>query len=120
MDIFTITNFSAENFIGEIWLNAHPPKKAVVSSHVTPTNQDVSPSPIPKAVMKYAGYSTDPMVKGVNIFDRIVAKNSTLVSDSHNGSIIIGAGDSFSILLTSPGFQYVTGTIVFTWWEEKV
>lgn len=69
--------------------------------------------------MKYAGYSTDPMVKGVNIFDRIVSQNSTLVSDSHNGSIIIGPGDSFSILLRSPGFQYIAGAIVLTWWEEK-
>lgn len=67
--------------------------------------------------MKYAGYSTEPMTKGVNIFDRIVPQNSTLVSDSHNGSIIIGPGGSFSILLRASGFQYSTGTIVLTWWE---
>lgn len=118
IDIFTITNFSAQNFIGEIWLNAYPPEKAVVSSNVTPTNQAISPPPIPKAVMKYTGYSTEPTTKGVNIFDRIVGQNSTLVSDSHNGSIIIGQGGSFSIRLRAPGFQYVTGTIVLTWWEE--
>lgn len=120
IDIFTITNFSTQNFIGEIWLNANPPKNTVVSSDVTLTNQAISPPPISKAIMKYAGYSTEPMTKGVNIFDRIVAQNSTLVSDSHNGSIIIGPGDSFSILLRSPGFQYITGTIVLTWWEEKI
>jgi hypothetical protein len=119
IDIFTITNFSTQNFISEIWLNANPPKRAVVSFDVTPTNQAVSPPPIPKAEMKYAGYSTEPMTKGVNIFDRIVTQNSTLVSDSHDGSIIIGPGGSFSILLRSPGFQYITGTLVFTWWEEK-
>lgn len=118
IDIFTITNFSAQNFLGEIWLNALPPKKSVISSNVTPTNQAASPSPIPKAVMVYAGHSTEHMAKGVNIFDRIVAQNSTLVSDSHNGSIIIGPGGSFSILLRSPGFQNITGTIVLTWWEE--
>lgn len=119
IDIFTITNFSAQNFISEIWLNADPPKNAEASFNVTPTNQAVSPSPIPKSVMKYAGYSTEPMTKGVNIFDRIVNQNSTLVSDSHNGSIIIGPGGSFSIVLRSPGYQYITGTIVLTWWEEK-
>lgn len=118
IDIFTITNFSSQNFISEIWLNAHPPRKAVNSFNVTPTNQAVSPPPIPKAVMKYAGYSSEPTAKGVNIFDRIVNQNSTLVSDSHNGSIIIGPGCSFSILLRPPGYQYITGTIVFTWWEE--
>jgi hypothetical protein len=118
IDIFTITNFSNQNFISEIWLNAVPPRNAAVSSHVIPTNQVISPSPLPKAVMKYAGYSAEPMAKGVNIFDRIVNQNSTLVSDSHNGSIIIGPGDSFSILLRPPGYQYISGTIVLTWWEE--
>jgi len=118
IDIFTITNFSNQNFISEIWLNADPPRSAAVTSHVTPTNQAITPSPQPKAVMKYAGYSAEPMTKGVNIFDRIVNQNSTLVSDSHNGSIIIGPGGSFSILLRSPGYQYITGTIVLTWWEE--
>jgi hypothetical protein len=118
IDIFTITNFSSQNFISEIWLNAGPPRKAAVSYNVTPTNQALSPSPQPKAVMKYAGYFAEPMSKGVNIFDRIVPQNSTLVSDSHNGSIIIGPGGSFSILLRRPGYQYITGTIVMTWWEE--
>jgi hypothetical protein len=118
IDIFTITNFSTQNLISEIWLNADPPRKAAVSYNVTPTNQAISPSPLPKAVMKYAGYSAEPMTKGVNIFDRIVTQNSTLVSDSHNGSIIIGPGGSFSILLRPPGYQYITGTIVMTWWEE--
>ncbi|MGA9225087.1 MAG: DUF6143 family protein [Mesobacillus sp.] len=119
IDIFTITNYSTQNFISEIWLNADPPKKTAVSFDVTPTNQAVSPPPKPKAVMKYASFSTEPMTKGVNIFDRIVTQNSTLVSDSHNGSIIIGPGGSFSIILRPNGYQYLTGTIVLTWWEEK-
>lgn len=119
IDIFTITNFSAQNLLGQIWLNADPPAQAVVSSDVTPTNQSVSSASVPKAIMKYAGYSIEPMTKGVNIFDRIVAQNSTLVSDSHNGSIIIAPGGSFSIILIPLGFQYITGTIVLTWWEEE-
>lgn len=120
IDIFTITNYSSQNFISEIWLNAGPPNNAAVSFDVTPTNQAVSPPPKPKAIMKFAGFSTEPMRKGVNIFDRIVTQNSTLVSDSHNGSIIIGPGGSFSILLRPNGYQFITGTIVLTWWEEKM
>jgi hypothetical protein len=118
IDIFTITNYSNQNFVGEIWLNAIPPRNAAVSFDVTPTNQALSPSPKPKAVMKYAGSSSERMARGVNIFDRTVPQNSTLVSDSHNGSIIIGPGGSFSILLRPHGYQYFTGTIVLTWWEE--
>lgn len=119
-DIFTITNFSPQSFIGEIWLNSKPPKKVNTSSTVTPSNQTIYPSPKPKAIMEYADYMTEPMTKGVNIFGRIVAPNSTLVSDSHKGSIIIAPGGSFSILLKSLGSQNIKGTIVLTWWEEKI
>lgn len=120
IDIFTITNFSTQSFVGEIWLNANTPVNAVVSPNITPSNQGISPPPMPKAVMKYADYLTEPMNSGVNIFGRIVAPNSTLVSDSHNGSIIIGPGGSFSILLRPQASQYITGTIVLTWWEEAI
>lgn len=119
-DIFTITNFSTENLIGEIWLNAMPPKNSIISSTVTPSNQTILPPPSPKAVMEYANYTTEPLTSGVNIFGRIVTPNSTLVSDSHKGSIIIGPGGSFSILLKSFGPLNIMGTIVLTWWEEKV
>lgn len=119
-DIFTITNFSSQNFNGEIWLNARPPRKTKPSSTVTPSNQAISPPPKPKAIMVYSDGIAEPLTKGVNIFGRIVTSNSTLVSDSHKGSIIIAPGGSFSILLKSPGPQKVKGTIVLTWWEEKI
>ena len=70
--------------------------------------------------MEYADYMIEPLTNGVNIFGRIVAPNSTLVSDSHKGSIIIGPGGSFSIFLKSSGPQITKGTIVLTWWEEKI
>jgi hypothetical protein len=119
-DIFTITNFSTQNLIGEIWLNAKPPKKSIISPTVTSSNQTILPPPRPKAVMEYADYTTESLTNGVNIFGRIVAPNSTLVSDSHKGSMIIGPGGSFSILLKSFGPQTIMGTIVLTWWEEKI
>ena len=120
IDIFTITNFSTQSFIGEIWLNADAPINAVASATITPSNQAISPPPIPTAIMKYASYLTEPMTRGVNIFGRIVTPNSTLVSDSHNGSIIIGPGGSFSILLKPLASKYTSGTIVLTWWEEAI
>jgi len=119
-DIFTITNFSNQNFVGEIWLNAKPPMKPMTSATVTPSNQAIMPPPRPKAVMLYVDNKTEFLSSGVNIFGRIVAPNSTLVSDSHKGSIIIGQGGSFSILIKSPGPQAITGTIVLTWWEEDI
>lgn len=119
-DIFTITNFSESGYTSEIWLNANPPEDALISSTVVVSNQGITPPPQPKAVVKYIDSLSEPLTKGVNIFDRIVTANSTLVSDSHKGSIILGPGDSFSILLVSPGYQMIKGTIVLTWWEEKI
>lgn len=119
-DIFTITNFLAQSFIGEIWLNARPPRNAKPSGAVTPSNQAIFPSPKPKATMLNADNLGEPLLKGVNIFGRIVPPNSTLVSDSHKGSIIIPPGGTFSILLQSQSLQNVQGNIVLTWWEEKI
>jgi hypothetical protein len=118
-DIFTITNFSAQTVYGEIWLGAAPPRRAKPSSTVTPSNQAFFPPPKPKAVMLDADNLAEPLSKGVNIFGRIVPPNSTLVSDSHKGSMIIPPGSTFSILLQTQDRQYVQGTIVLTWWEEK-
>jgi hypothetical protein len=117
-DIFTITNFSEQTYTAEIWLNTKLPDNAIISSAVTPSNQSIIPPPQPKAFVQYADYLTDTVPYGTNIFDRIVTPNSTLVSDSHKGSIILGPGNSFSIRLKSPGVQMISGTIVLTWWEE--
>ncbi len=119
-DIFTITNFSNQSFTGKIWLNAKPPQNARPSSTVTPSNQSILPPPKPKAIMLNAENVCKPLIDGVNIFGRIVPQNSTLVSDSHKGSIIIPPGSTFSILLQSQSLQNVQGTIVLTWWEEKI
>ncbi len=119
-DIFTITNFSETSYTAEIWLNAPAPRDSLVSTTVTPSNQSIKPPPKPIVFMKYSDRIQKPLSEGVNIFDRIVAPNSTLVSDSHQGSIIIGPGGTFSILLKSPGDEKITGTIVLTWWEEKI
>jgi len=118
-DIFTITNFGAQYFTAEIWLNAQPPFGVAKFSPITPSNQSISPPPRPKALMEQANFWGEDLIQGINIFDRIVTPNSTLVSDSHQGSIIIGPGGTFSILLKTPGQEMVTATIVLTWWEEK-
>lgn len=119
-DIFTITNFSNQSFISEIWLNPRSPRNARPSSTVTPSNQSIFPPPKPKAIMLSADNVGEPLLNGVSIFGRIVPPNSTLVSDSHKGSIIIPPGGTFSILLQSKDPQNVQGTIVLTWWEEKI
>ena len=118
-DIFTITNYGTQSFNAEIWLNAEPVYGDIRFSTITASNQAINPPPRPIAMMQQAEYLGRELSEGVNIFDRIVSPNSTLVSDSHQGSIILGPGGSFSILLKSLGRDIVTSTVVLTWWEEK-
>ncbi len=119
-DIFTITNYGEDYFDAEIWLNAEAPFYDSKLSTITSSNQAVTPLPKPNAYMLQTEYMKENLKKGIDIFGRIVTPNSTLVSDSHQGSIIIGPGGSFSILLRSRGWEIVTSTIVLTWWEERI
>ncbi|NLO09010.1 MAG: hypothetical protein GX129_03970 [Clostridiales bacterium] len=119
-DIFTITNYGEDYFDAEIWLNAEPPSYNTKTSTITLSNQAATPPVKPNAYMLQSEYMKGGLNKGIDIFGRIVTPNSTLVSDSHQGSIIIGPGGSFSILLRSNGWKIVTSTIVLTWWEESI
>lgn len=118
-DIFTITNYGEDYFDAEIWLNAETPSGDTKLSTITSSNQSITLPQKPKAYMLQSEYMKGDIKNGVDIFGRIVTPNSTLVSDSHQGSIIIGPGGSFSILLRARGRDIVASTIVLTWWEER-
>ncbi len=119
-DIFTITNFQDQSFDAEIMLNASPPFYSVECKRIIPSNQSITPPPKSKASLWQAEYLSEDVQNGVDIFGRIVTPNSTLVSDSHQGSIIIGPGRTFSIVLRSSDREILTATIVLTWWEERI
>lgn len=119
-DIFTITNFMDQSFDAEILLNAVTPYNAEECTSIIPSNQSIAPPPKPKATLWQAEYFSEDLQNGMDIFGRIVSPNSTLVSDSHQGSIIIGPGGTFSISLRSYDREIMTATIVLTWWEERI
>lgn len=119
-DIFTITNFGNQSFEADIWLNAVPPYHAMKGTSIVPSNQSISPPPKPKAELLQGEYLNEAIPCGVDIFGRIVSPNSTLVSDSHQGSIIIGPGGTFSISLKTSVQETITATIVLTWWEARI
>lgn len=118
-DIFTISNFSRQSFTAEIWLNSKLPGRRMTTPYVTPSNLTITPPPKPKVKLLFASQVPGKPIGGVNVFDRIVAPNSTLVSDSSKGGIILGAGDTFAVFLRSPGIQKIPARVVFSWWEEK-
>lgn len=119
-DIFTITNYGDSFFDAEIWLNAEIPSGDTKYATITSSNQSVIPPHKPYAYMLQSEYWRGELRKGVDIFGRIVPPNSTLVSDSHQGSMIIGPGGTFSVLLRARSREIVTSTIVLTWWEERI
>ena len=119
-DIFTITNFSGQPFTAEIWINPCLPGKGTISSYTHPSNLTITPPPKPKVMLVYASQVLGAPTAGANVFDRIVPPNSTLISDSSKGGIIIPPGGSFVIFLMSPGPPNIKGRIVLTWWEEKI
>jgi hypothetical protein len=118
-DIFTISNFSGQSFTAEIWLNPKLPGQGMTTPYVTPSNLTITPPPKPRVKLLFASQVSGKPNGGVNAFDRIISPNSTLVSDSSKGGIILGAGDSFAIFLRSPGTHKIPARVVFAWWEEK-
>ncbi len=119
-DIFTITNFSAQSFVGEIWLNARPPRNAKPSSTVTPSNQAIFPPPKPKAIMLDASNVTKKTpTDGIYTFTRRVEPNQTLTKHDFQGMYIIPPGSSFALFFLSPGKELVQSRLAFGWWEES-
>jgi len=119
-DIFTINNFSGQSFTSEIWLNPKLPGRGTMSPYITPSNLTISPPPKPRVKLLFNSQVQGIPTGGVNVFVRIASPNSTLISDSSKGGIILGPGDSFAIFLRSPGLQKIPVRVAFAWWEEKM
>lgn len=121
IEAFTISNFTATPFVGQIWYNTTLPSGAHVSNKVSPDNTALRPLPEPKAKLEYASDVEEKPRGGVNPFLRIAEPYSTLAAEQ-NGSIIIPPGGNFVIILKSieHGSRQLTAKIVFSWWEEKI
>ncbi|SDN95618.1 hypothetical protein SAMN04487897_106118 [Paenibacillus sp. yr247] len=119
LDIFAITNFSSQFFNMEIWVNPKLTGKGNTSSLVHPANLTLNPPTQPKVKLQYASQINEIPIGGVNVSNRIVPPNSTFMSDSNKGGIVIPPGGSFAIFLKSPGPFIYESRIVFRWWEEK-
>jgi len=55
---------------------------------------------------------------GVNILDRIVPPNTTLVSEE-DGKIIIPPGGNVLMFLKSSAGKTIEGIVAFGWWEKE-
>ena len=118
VNAFTITNHSNQPFEAEIWFNAIPPGKTMISNNVTPANTALTPLPKPEVKIAYAEFVEGLPKRGVMAFRRIVPPHSTLVSDE-DGKFIFPPDGSFIIFLVSPNSEIIESEVAFGWFEKK-
>ncbi|MFF5993632.1 DUF6143 family protein [Lysinibacillus sp. KU-BSD001] len=118
VNAFTVTNYSNQPFVAEIWFNPITPGKSMISNKVASANTALTPLPKPEVKITFAELVQGVPKKGVNVFKRIVAPKSTLVSDE-DGKFIFSSGGSFVIFLVSPDDETVEAEVAFGWFEKN-
>lgn len=118
VNVITFSNFSSDPITAAIWLNSTPPGKAATSTLVSASNIAIKPNSTPKALIQYVKSTDDNPKGGVNVFDRIVSGNSTLVSEE-DGKFIIPPGGNFLVFLTSDSYDKAYARIALGWWEQR-
>ncbi|MBE6064506.1 DUF6143 family protein [Clostridium cochlearium] len=119
VNVFTISNFSSSTIKAEIWLNTRPPGNPAISSFVSPANTALCPPPKPKVLLEYIQSTDGIPCGGVNIYDRIVPPNTTIVSEE-DGKFIIPPGGNFLLFLRSANNELINNNVAFGWWEKQI
>lgn len=117
VNVLTVSNFSSSIITAEIWLNTNPPGNPAISSLVSPANTALSPKPSPEVLLQYVQSTSGIPSGGVNIYDRIVPPNTTIVSEEDGKLIIPSAGD-FLLFLKSSSSEIINASIAYGWWEK--
>ncbi len=118
-NVLTISNFSDQYLTAEIWLNAKLPEKGSVSQKVSPSNTALVPLPKNKVDIRYVQSTTEMPQGGVNVFQRIVPPNSTLVSEE-DGKFIEPPCGNYVIVIKSSSQQLSKVVVALGWWEEDI
>ena len=129
VNVITVTNLSKVPFVYHLWFNPKLPVKpncsgddcinAIVSNKVSSTNYALHPIPKPKIELQFVQNFNGLLSGGVNVFNRIVPPETTIVEDE-DGKFIFAPGKAFVILLESAGSQLLEAKIAFGWWEKKL
>ena len=117
-NVFTISNFSSNIIIAELWVNTNPPGKPCISTLISPTDTALCPQPEHRVLLQYVKSTGEEPRCGVNILDRIVPPNTTLVSEE-DGKIIIPPDGNVLLFLKSSQPQTTKAIVAFGWWEER-
>ncbi|MBU3137606.1 hypothetical protein KPL39_15175 [Clostridium gasigenes] len=118
VNVFTISNFSDDYLTAEIWLNTNLPEKGCISNNVFPTNTALKPLPKNKVDIRFIESTNKVPEKGVNVYQRIVPPNTTLVSEE-DGKFIESPGGNYVIVIKSSSSKLDKVIVAFGWWEKS-
>jgi len=120
-NVYTISNFSDEPFLAQLWFNTKPPGTGTLSTKISPTDTALVPPPMPKIQLKFNQNVSGNPVGGINVFDRIVPPGATLVSEE-DGKLIFPSGGNLVLFLTAPGSVAISfkAIVAFGWWHDKI
>jgi hypothetical protein len=119
VNVFTISNFSDDYLTVEIWLNTNLPEKGNVSHKVSPTNTALTPLSKNKVDIRFVKSATELPKKGVNVYQRIVPPNTTLVSEE-DGKFIEPPNGNYVLVLKSSSSTLDKAVVAFGWFEKPI
>ena len=117
VNVFTISNFSDDYLTAEIWLNTSLPEKGSVSHKISPTNTALKSLPKNKVNIRFVESTTLVPQNGVNVYERIVPPNTTLVSEE-DGKFIESPGGNYVVVIKSSSAKPHKVIVAFGWWEK--
>ena len=119
VNVFTISNFSDDYLTAEIWLNTCFPEKGCKSHKISPTNTALKPLPKNKVEIRFIESTTMVPENGVNVYERIVPPNTTLVGEEDGKFIESPCGD-YVLVIKSSSSKLGKVIVAFGWWEEPI
>jgi hypothetical protein len=116
-NVFTISNFSDNYLTAQIWLNTNTPGEGVISNKVSPSNTALKLLPKNKVQIRYVQSTNEIPQGGVNIYERIVPPNTTLVGEE-DGKFIEPPCGNYIVFLKSLSSNLDKVILAFGWWEH--
>ena len=116
-NVFTVSNFSDEPVVAEIWLNTNVPSNSLISDKVSPTNTSLIPLPQNRVQIEYAVVNNFIPKRGVNVYPRIVPPKTTLVGEE-DGKFIEQPGGDYVLIIRPLGSSSIDIVVGFGWWER--
>lgn len=116
-NVFTISNFSDEYLTAGIWLNTNFPEESEISHKVSPANTVLEPLPQNKVDIRFAESTTEMPKDGVNVYERIVPPNTTLVGEE-DGKFIEPPDGNYTLVIKASSEDTIKVIVAFGWWER--